>query len=254
MQVVVTRPAPEAQRWVEGLRARGIAAVALPLLDIGPPADRRALRKAWQALDRYAAVMFVSANAVQGFFAEAPAGWPAQGPRAWAPGPATQEALCAAGVAASLVDAPAQDAPQFDSETLWAGVSGQLRAGDRLLLVRGADAAGRSAGRDWLAQQLAAAGVQVDTVLAYSRRPPAWQAEQRALASQLAGDGALWLFSSSEAASHLRELAPEADWGRARALATHPRIAAAVRALGFGTVHQTRPGLEEVVASIESTR
>lgn len=254
MQVVVTRPAAEAQRWVEGLQARGIAAVALPLLAIAPPSDPQPLRAAWQELQRYAAVMFVSANAVQGFCAAAPGPWPAAGPRAWAPGPATQEALHAASVPAALVDAPAADAEQFDSENLWAQVRGQLRAGDRLLLVRGADAAGRSAGREWLAQQLAQAGVQVDTVLAYARLPATWSPEQGALAARLAAAGALWLFSSSEAVGYLGRLAPDADWTRARALATHPRIAEAARALGFGAVHQTRPALEDVVASIESTR
>lgn len=254
MQVVVTRPAPEAQRWVEGLRERGIAAVALPLLAIVPAADRKPLQAAWQALDRYGAVMFVSANAVQGFFSVAPGAWPAAGPRAWAPGPATQEALRAAGVPAVQIDGPAADAPQFDSENLWAQVRGQLRAGERLLLVRGADAAGRSAGRDWLAQQLAQAGVTLDTVVAYSRQPAVWSPEQAALAAQRAGEDALWLFSSSEAVSYLRQLAPAADWSRARALASHPRIAEAARALGFGSVQETRPGLEDVVASIESTR
>lgn len=254
MQVVVTRPAPEAQRWVEGLHERGIAAVALPLLAIGPPADTGPLRAAWQALGRYGAAMFVSANAVRGFFAAAPAPWPAAGPRAWAPGPATQEALRAAGVAPSLIDAPAPDAAQFDSEHLWAQVRGQLQRGDRLLLLRGADATGRSAGREWLARQLAEAGVEVDTVAAYARQPAAWLPEQGTLATRLADAGALWLFSSSEAVACLGQLAPAADWARARALATHPRIAQAAHALGFRSVHQTRPALEDVVASIESIR
>ena len=249
--VVVTRPLQEAERWAARLRERGIDALVLPLLEIGPPPDDAALRCAAARADDYAALMFVSANAVQGFLAATPVFRQA---RAWAPGPATREALLAAGVAPDRIDAPAADAEQFDSEALWQQVHGQLRAGDRLLLVRGADDQGRSRGRDWLAERLAQQGVQVETVAAYARRRPAWTAAQCTAASRAAGDGSLWLFSSSEAANHLPALLPAQDWARARALATHPRIADAVRALGFGDVQATRPGFDEVVASIESLR
>lgn len=251
MAVVVTRPLPEGERWAARLRERGIDAIVLPLLAIGPPLDLDALRRAAAQVDRYGAVMFVSANAVQGFFA---AQVDFARPRAWAPGPATADALRSAGVPAERIDAPAVDAEQFDSESLWQQVGGQLQRGDRLLLVRGSDGEGRSQGRDWLAQQLAARGVEVDTVVAYSRQLPAWDEKQSAQAAQCADDNSLWLFSSSEAAGNLSTLLPGQDWSHARALATHPRIAQAVRALGFGVVHASRPGFDEVVASIESDR
>ena len=251
MAVVVTRPLQEAQRWAQRLRERGIEALVLPLLAIGPARDPVALQRAAAEADRYGAVMFVSANAVQGFFACAPAFARA---RAWAPGPATRDALRAAGVADARIDAPAADAVQFDSESLWRQVGGQLHAGDRLLLVRGSDGEGRSQGRDWLAQQLARRGVQVDTVVAYTRQAPPWSEAQREAARQAARDRSLWLFSSSEAAGHLHQLLADEDWSQARALATHPRIAAALRALGFGDVRECRPAFEDVVASIESRR
>lgn len=252
MRVVVTRPVPEAARWVEALAARGHQAVTLPLLAIAPAPDPQAVAAAWTGLAQYRAVMFVSGNAVQGFFAGASRSWPA-GVRAWAPGPATREALLAAGVPATQVDAPAADAAQFDSEHLWARVQGQLGADDRLLLVRGAGPEGRGEGRDWLARQLAQAGAAVDEVIAYSRGLPVWSAEQRAQACDCTRD-ALWLFSSSEAARNLATLLPDQDWRPARALVTHPRIAETVRALGFGHIDISRPGLAEVLASIESTR
>ena len=65
-------------------------------------------------------------------------------------------------------------------------------------------------------------------------------------------DGSVWLLSSSEAVAHLAEALPDQHWGAAHALATHPRIAEAARAAGFGTVRECRPALEDVVASIES--
>lgn len=249
--VVLTRPPAEAQRWAARLRERGIASVVLPLLAIVAPNDLGPVREAAGRIRDYAAVMFVSANAVQGFFAVAAQ---LDTARAWAPGPATRDALRAAGVPADRIDAPADDAAQFDSESLWQQVQGQLHAGDRLLLVRGADAEGRSQGRDWLAQQLAARGVAVDTVVAYARTAPAWTEDDRALARAAAADGSLWLFSSSEAAGHLPALLPGQDWSRGRGIATHPRIADTVRSLGFSEVIASRPGFEDVVASIESAR
>ena len=94
MRVVLTRPRQEAERWAERLRARGHAPLVLPLIAIGPPKDLQLLRTATADLRRYGAVMFVSANAVQGFFAVAPG---FEGPRAWAPGLATRDALRAGG-------------------------------------------------------------------------------------------------------------------------------------------------------------
>ncbi|MET0333430.1 MAG: uroporphyrinogen-III synthase, partial [Rhizobacter sp.] len=62
----------------------------------------------------------------------------------------------------------------------------------------------------------------------------------------------LWLFSSSEAITHLQGLAPHADWSQALALATHPRIAQTARLLGMGRVLEARPSAEAVIACIQS--
>lgn len=256
--VLVTRPPREAARWVADLRQRGLAAQSLPLIAIGPAPDPEPLRQAWHHLPDYAAVMFVSGNAVAHFFAQAApetlARWRSGqlATRAWSPGPGTSEALQQAGLAATQIDAPPAEASQFDSEALWTCVQAQLQAGQRVLIVRGSDAEGRGAGRDWLAQQLAAAGVAVAQVVAYRRLPPALGAAQLALARQAAQDGSVWLFSSSEAIGQLLRCLPAQDWSHARAVATHPRIAQAARRAGFGVVCESRPALTEVVASIES--
>lgn len=256
MQVLVTRPAREAQRWVQELRLRGQAAVALPLIAIDSAPDEVAVRRAWETLPAYGAVMFVSGNAVERFFLLKPAEVAFAGarPRAWAPGPGTSDALLRAGVPQPLIDTPPSDAPQFDSQSLWERVGEQLPAGARVLVVRGGDASGKGAGRDWLAGQLTQRGVAVDMVVAYCRRPPVWSPLQRSLALQAAHDGSLWLFSSSEAISHLRTLAPGQSWQAARAVVTHPRIASAARDAGFGVVSLSRPTLGDVMASIESIR
>ena len=106
-RLIVTRPRAQALPWVKALREYGVDAVALPLIAIEPLADPAPLRAAWAALPRLDWVMFVSANAVERFFAERPAGaaWP-QGLRAGSPGPGTRLALQAAGVTA--IDEPAR--------------------------------------------------------------------------------------------------------------------------------------------------
>ena len=65
-QVIVTRPAREAAHWVGQLTQRGIAAVALPLIHVGPASDptlQQALQQACSRLNSYRAAMFVSGNA-----------------------------------------------------------------------------------------------------------------------------------------------------------------------------------------------
>lgn len=257
MRVLVTRPAREAQRWVHELRLHGIDASALPLIEIGEPPDQDAVRREWARLDRYDAVMFVSGNAVDRFFALRPPAlptWPRARPRAWAPGPGTRDALVRCGLALASIDQPDAMARQFDSRALWDQVARQVKAGQRVLVVRGGDAAGQGSGRDWLGSQLVEVGVAVDTIVAYCRRPPHWTPAQRELAQQASADGSAWLFSSSEAIGHLNAQMPGQSWSGARAVATHPRIGQAATDAGFGVVCLSRPTLADVVASIESIR
>lgn len=257
MRVIVTRPMHEAALWVQGLHDAGHEALALPLIDIGPPADGTAVTAAWQQWAAWRAVMFVSAQAVRLFFAQRPPGLNlnAPMPRCWATGLGTQRALIQAGVPASQIDCPPETSAQFDSETLWLHVRAQVQAGQSVLIVRGSDGQDESAtgqGRDWFGQQLQAQGVQVQWVAAYARRMPEWSADQRQHARQASHDGSVWLFSSSQAVTHLASLLPDVSWCQARAMATHPRIAQAAQELGFAQVMQVRPVIADVVASLES--
>jgi uroporphyrinogen-III synthase len=151
------------------------------------------------------------------------------------------------------VDAPSPRAAQFDSETLWQHVAGQVGEGDRVLIVRGEETDGNAAGRDWLAEQLVAAGAQVRAIAAYRRAAPVLSQAQRTCALLGATQG-VWLFSSSQGIANLRGLLPSQDWSQARALATHPRIAQAARLAGFGVVCESRPSLDAVAAALESFR
>ena len=267
VRVLVTRVQPQAQTWVALLAAQGHDALALPLIEVGGLADASGVRAAWQQLHSYLAVMFVSRHAVDHFFKENRAlafdvfAQAAIKTRAWATGPGTAHALLDNGVAVSQIDTPPEQAGQFDSEALWQLVHHQVQPGHKVLIVRGNSLAADGAlsiendagvGRDWLAQHLLEAGASVDFVVAYQRGAPIWAAAQREVAVAGATDRSVWLFSSAEALGHLHHLLPQQDWSAARAVATHPRIAAAARATGFGVVLQVRPVFADVLASIES--
>lgn len=251
-RVLVTRPAVDAQRWTDALRGHGIEAESLPLIEIAPLDDTAALQAAWRDVPRHAALMFVSANAVQHFMAARPAGQALQA-QAWGTGPGTEAALRAAGWPAERLRCPAPDANKFDSEALWALVQADVQtwAGRSVLIVRGADAQGRLAGRDWLAQQLQDAGVHVQQCVAYVRRAPVLDEAQLVLARSALHDGRWWLFSSSEAAQNLAQLVPGGIGPASRALATHPRIAQRLQQLGWGRVEVVPATLAAQVASIE---
>jgi len=273
MRVIVTRPETDAQAWLDAIQKAGHEAVYLPLIEIGPAPDAQAVDLAWQQWPRWQAVMFVSAQAVRMFFTRRPM---QAGPRFWATGPGTRQALIEAGVAANAIDAPNADSAQFDSEALWQVVSPSLKKQVPVLIVRGnEDSLDRNptltanananastsnnqpvnpqgVGRDWLAQQIIQAGASVEFVVAYSRRPPQWSATQLEIAKQAAFDGSVWCLSSSQAVLHLQAQLPNVQWNKACCVATHARIAQTARDVGFVHVVQTRPVLSDVLASLES--
>ena len=251
LRVLVTRPQPQADEWVARLAQRGLDAVALPLLAIAPAADAAAVTAAWHLLPSLALVMFVSPNAVQRFFDLRPAGqpWPA-GLIAGGTGPGTQQALAGQGVPEASIRTPGANDPAyggpFDSEALWQRLAREPWAGRQALIVRG------EGGRDWLAEALRQQGAQVHFVEAYRRtgavpRGAGLAALQAALRAPLAH---LWLLSSSQALGHLAQLLPGQVWSAQQALATHPRIAQAALALGFGRVGLAAPTADSVAQAL----
>jgi len=250
---------------VKALADAGYHAVALPLIEVAPAVHVQPVLDAWARLHTFDAVMFVSGNAVDFFFASKPpesfvlTAQAVTNTRAFVTGPGSYAALQRARVPAHCIDAPDLDAGVFDSEALWAVVKDQLRAGFRLLIVRGSGAAGSGAagsegqGRDWFAAQAQGAGASVEFVVAYRRLCPELSAGQLALAQAGAVDGAVWLFSSSEAIANLVHLCPDQTWVHAKAVVTHPRIGQVARQAGF-VVYESRPSLKALIASIESTQ
>jgi uroporphyrinogen-III synthase len=164
-----------------------------------------------------------------------------------------------AGVEPAFIDSPDGQAGQFDSEALWNVVEQQIRPGFQVLIVRGAEAHDGTAvdalegvGRDWFARQVQDAGGSVEFLVSYQRRSPLLSQADMALMRSAAVDGSVWLFSSSQAITNLCARSPLLRWTKARAVATHPRIAQAARDAGFGVVCESRPVMAAVAASIES--
>jgi uroporphyrinogen-III synthase len=270
MRVIVTRPTQEAAQWVRRLSDAGFGAVALPLIGVLPPPDPAAVAAAWARIAEFDAVMFVSGNAVDHFFASKPPGAPVFGElsathvRAFVTGPGSLSALKRAQVDVNCIDMPDRAAEQFDSEALWAVVAQRVQPGFRVLIVRGgashdvvdgttpADMSVDGAGRDWFAKQVRAAGGHVEFVVSYQRRPPVLSDDERALVCQAATDGSVWLFSSSEAIGNLVASCADQSWAKAKAVVTHNRIAQVARKVGFSVVCESRPTLAALMASIES--
>lgn len=268
MRVIVTRPTQEAAQWVHALNDAGFKALALPLIGVLPPPDPAAVAAAWARITEFDAVMFVSGNAVEHFFASKPPKAPMLGMhdatnmRAFVTGPGSLSALKRAQVDVRCIDMPDRAAEQFDSEALWAVVAQRVQPGYRVLIVRGSgsnsdgaagtDKAADGVGRDWFAEQVRAAGGHVEFVVSYQRRPPALSDSERALVRDAAADGSVWVFSSSEAIANLVAICADQSWSQAKAVVTHSRIAQAARKAGFSVVCESRPSLAALMASIES--
>lgn len=236
LRVIVTRPRDQAEAWLPALRSAGLDAQVLPLIEIAPAPDPALVRQARAGVADCALVMFVSVHAVRGFFGHA-GDWPAA-TLAGSTGAGTSAALRASGVPpGSIVEPPA--GARADSEGLWQVLQGRDWRGARVLVVRGEQ------GREWLAETLTAAGAEVGFVAAYARRAPVLADEQRAILEAAAArpHAHAWVFSSAEAVQHLLALAPARAWASSRAVATHPRIAQAVREAGFGRVEEA-PGAQ----------
>lgn len=249
MKVLVTRPATQADEWVLQLRAKGLEAVALPLIGISPAINSMPVVLAWVQLAKRKLVVFVSPNAAEQFFAVKPAGlfWPAH-VYAASPGPGTSQMLLKLGVPRDRLIEPAPDSTQFDSESLWTQLAPMDWKGAGVLLVRG------DGGREWLADKLSSQGALVSKLVAYHTTPPKFSKSQRALlnAALAFPQHHLWLFSSSEAVTHLAASVTFGNWDKAWAVTTHPRIAARAQELGFSNVVQTRPTVDAVAACIQS--
>lgn len=228
--VLVTRPQGRASDSLCALvEEAGYSAHSQPLLALEPLSPLPAAQRAMLLdLDRYASVIFISANAVRfgmgaigDFWPQLPAGI------AWfAIGSATAALLGDYGVDALT---PGRD---MSSEGLLALPALREPAGQRVLIVKG------EGGRDTLARELGARGALVDELACYRRRLPV-------LADgELAAKLRRWhidtvLISSGEGLANLLELlspAESTNFSELRLVVPSKRVADVAHAGGFNRV------------------
>lgn len=256
-QVLVTRPVQDAAAWMRAIKEAGWDAIEFPLLDVSPTLDMKGGHAVYQLILKSQAVMFVSANAVR-FLAMALKHQPVwvdhfkSNARAWCTGPGTAAALVKCGIPESQIDQPSADAVQLDSEALWSVVAAQVSAHLNVLFIRGADESGAIAGRDWLAMQLENRGAHVQATAVYQRIPSRLSEVQKKQVNQHLTHGAIWLFSSSACLHSLVNQCPDLDWSKAKAVVTHPRIAALAQQLGWASPSIANPGIDSLLGSIKS--
>ena len=256
-QVLVTRPEQDAASWISALQNAGFEAIQFPLLDLNPVLGEQDADSVLVQIQNSQAVMFVSANAVR-FLAQALQARPQwvthfnQSARAWCTGPGTAAALLSCGISENQIDQPKLDAKQLDSEALWQVVQRQVGPQFKALFIRGADESGAIAGRDWLANQLELGGAQVEALAAYQRQASVLSATQIQQVQRWVEQKAIWVFSSSACVQALVAQCPDVPWSSAKAVVTHPRIAALAQQLGWRNVSIAPPGMKAMQASIKS--
>ena len=217
---MVTRGSGQSAALCAGFEAAGARVVRLPLIELAPASDPRAVRRAAGAAADFDWLVFTSANAVDVFMplVEAPSAFDG---RCAAVGPATAAALRRYAVE------PALEAAVSRAEGLVESLKPHLATGARVLLPRAEDA------RDDLPRGLRAAGAEVTAVGTYRKRLPAASA---AAADRLFESELGWVTCTSpRIVRHLAGLFA-GEWQRRRAelraISIGPVTSAELRRLG----------------------
>lgn len=221
-RVVLTRPEGRNETLAAALAAQGFSSLTLPALEL-EPLDLSAGQ--WRSPADYDLVMFVSGNAAAYYFSalrDRGLRWP-DGVRLAAVGAATARALSAQpGVPPEAIVQPADPDSLQDSEALWPQLEPLLNHLRRVLIVRG------HVGREWLGDRLQAAGVQVERLPVYRRRPAVWNDDQARQVEQALAQPLVLLLSSSESVdavlANVQRRRLESRWGGCRYVVIHPRI------------------------------
>lgn len=250
--VVITRPAAQAQTLALRLTESGCTVRIFPLLDIQPLTDTSELRTTLSRLHDYAMVAFVSPNAIDAVFAHLQV-WPPAVAVAVV-GEGSRQALARHGVSddhATIISP--RDTQRTDSATLLKELDLPALHGKKVLIVRAAT------GRELLADQLRAAGVEVEQVVAYQRLVPLLDQARRAQLQSLLAEENDWIITSSEAMRFLKQMVEQTaqgqGWQRMQnktLILPHPRIAETAQELGFTRTILCGSGDAALFAAIQS--
>ncbi len=269
--LILTRPPSDAGDDARSLALRqaGVVLHAFPLIRILPPRDAAPAAQMLAALADFDLAVPVSPAAVHAALGMLRTPWPQTcavgllGPGSRA---AFEQALRLRGESPEALRILAAPADAADSEGLWLALQGfgaslpqRCWADARVLLLRG------DSGRDWLADTLTSVGARVCRVSVYRREAPAPdEATLERLRSLLVHSGssagrASWLLTASEGVRNLQKLLAPAGLqasvlGQHRALATHARIAASARDIGFGRVELCTADTASILQVLQGSR
>ena len=247
---LVTRPGAAGERLAERLQQQGREALWWPVFDIGPAPDPAAARAALAELAGYDLAVFVSPAAVHAVVSLLESAWPLT-TAIGAVGAATAQEIAAVIQPPADVPLVAPDGESSGSEAFWEGWQRSGRPARRVLILRA------QSGRDWLTERFVESGAQVVAQTVYTRTDavPAKTKLDRLTAAVRGQESLSILFTSSEAVAafdrQVSGIPGAALWARqARALASHPRIAARLLAAGYTRVEVSTPDNESVLAQL----
>jgi len=237
--ILVTRARHQASALSAALENKGAEVLAIPTIEIVPPASYGPLDRALAEIQKYAWLILTSANGVEALAQRLPDPAKLQdalgSAKIVAIGPATARALAAHGCRVDVVP------PEYVAESLVEALRDRV-AGQNVLLVRAKVA------RDVIPVELTRAGATVDIVEAYQTVIP--PASCRALQQALAGPGRLpdaATFTSSSTVTNFFRLLHEAGFS------SWPAVTAAV-SIGPITSQTLRDhGVQPTVEAAEHT-
>lgn len=246
-RIVLTRRAGQASALARLFEERGASVVEVPAIEVAPPADSGPLDEALRSLERYAWLVFTSANAVNAVLGrlamlglEPRLG--ARGPRLASVGPATTTALRSAFPADRVALEPAGE---FRAAGLLTAFTREALAPGAQLLVPTSSRA-----KDELATGLRALGARVDVVVAYETVEPADLRERVEACLRSSFD--LLAFASPSAVDGFVAAAGERSRGLP-AVVIGPTTAQAARTAGLQVRAVAQPSTAEgLVAAAEA--
>ena len=193
--IVVTRPAHQAEPLCKLIEQQGGEAIRFPVLDIAEPHDTNTPRKIIERLAEFDMAIFISPNAVDSALAmiNATGGIPAQ-LKVAAVGQGSHRTLTNHGVTVDFF--PQQ---QFNSEALLAMDELQQVAGKKIVIFRG------EGGRELLANALKERGASVEYAECYRRTQPNTDTEILAQ-KRASGELDIIVVTSSEGLQNLYDM------------------------------------------------
>lgn len=274
---MITRPQPQADEWVQRLQAQGWQACALPMMAIRYPKKSAFDGADWSRMRSAQALMFVSVNALAGWWSllsqeqrqQALQAWAqppsAVAPRVWVTGLATAQAALRLGVPAEWIDRPLSDESE-DSESLWRVVEPQVQPGGQVWIMRGAEVQGKAHmgtghGRSWLGDVLTEHGATVQYLATYERDEPNWSESEQKIWHQLCASTGpatrlVWVFTSAqllnEAVKRMLATPAMTPWvWQAKVCVTHERMVPLARSAGWTDIDCIGSGLVSLMRFLE---